>query len=358
MHDIDLLMIPPDIAILDAVARLETSHKRLLLVTAPDRRLLGVLSDSDVRRALLNQVDLQRPVADIMMKTPVTVGPDDPEELMRQIVRDTKIYQVPVVDGDGRVLDVRFVEDLLAPHDARPERVAVVMAGGEGRRLRPLTEDLPKPLLTVGDKPVLFTIIDQLLAADVDRIYITLNYKRHMIRNAVTSVRPYRARVSFIEEEQQLGTAGSLSLLPETPTGPFVVINGDVLTRVAIGEMIRFHELEANAVTVAVKEHKLTIPYGVIDVEGTRVVGLKEKPGLTHFLNTGVYVLDPGMLAHVEPDMPRDMTDLMDAALRTDQRVGCFPVHEYWVDIGGHNDLQQARMDYWGTFAGAAGRRS
>lgn len=343
---LDKLLVPPDLPIINVVDALNAAHKRIILVADPDRRLLGVVTDSNIRRAILARVDFQRPVAEIMITNPATVTTAASDEQILALMESSTLFQIPVVDEAGRVVDVRFIEEVLRHTHEREPKTAVVMAGGLGQRLRPLTDSTPKPLLHIGDRPILFTLLDQLIAAGFDRVWITLNYLGDRIREAVSAEQRYAEVVGFVEETERLGTAGALTLLPEAPSTPLLVTNGDLLMKVALDEMMRFHAHERNAVTVALKEERYVIPYGVAKLDGTRVTSLEEKPEIGFHINTGVYVLEPDLLQGLPAGQALDMPDLIRGALARGRRVGCFPVHEYWQDIGQPAQLERARVDY------------
>lgn len=345
----DLLM-SPETPILEAIEILNAGHKRIALVVDGDLTLLGVVTDSNFRRAILEHLDLSQPVSEIMRRKPVTATPNTTDVELLELMETTTHYQIPVVDGDGRVLDIRFLNDVLNAERQNDVRDAIIMVGGLGTRLYPMTKDTPKPLLPVGGRPLLFTIIDQLLAAGIFRIHLTVNYRSEVVTERVQNEPRYRDHVRFIEESKRLGTAGALSLLKDRPTGPFVVMNGDLLTKVAIDEMVRFHRHERNVMTVALRREKFPIPYGVAEVQGTRILRLVEKPEHTHFINTGVYVMEPYVLDRVPSDTYYDMTTLIGDLLANDLRVGSFPVYEYWLDIGTPSQLEKAREDYDNVF--------
>jgi dTDP-glucose pyrophosphorylase len=344
------LAIAPEVPIIEAVEVLNRAHKRIVLVVDGDARLLGVITDSNIRHAVLDRIDFKRPAADIMVRNPVTVSDAIGEEQVLAIMGQTQIYQIPVLDAAGRICAVHFIDELLRRRGKAEKRVAVVMAGGMGQRLRPLTETTPKPLLEIGGRPILFIVLDHLIASGFDRIFITVNYLADRIRHSVASAGRYRDAVEFIEEDKPLGTAGALALLPERPTAPFLVANADLLMRVAVDEMMRFHEHEKNAITVALKEERYAIPYGVAKLEGTRILGIEEKPEMAFFINAGLYVLDPSVLELIPKGRQFHMTDVVAAAQGKGLRVGCFPVHEYWQDIGFPAQLEQARQDYDALF--------
>lgn len=344
------ICVSSSMALGEALERLDQGHKRILLVVDVELRLLGVVTDSNFRRAMLARIDFSSPLSTIMTAQPVAATLDMGADEVLALMERTHCHEMPVLDRGGRVVRLLLIEDLLAARTRHRERVAVVMAGGLGERLRPLTDATPKPLLPVGDKPILFTLLDRLLIAEFDRIYITVNYKAEAIVDAVSDVARYRSVTQFVREDQRLGTAGALSLLPERPKTPFIVTNADLLTTVAFDEMLRFHERERNLMTVALREELFTLPYGIATLEGTRITGMLEKPTLTHFINAGVYVLDPAVLDRIPADTHVDAPNLVTGLIAEGRRVGSFPVREYWIDIGLPHQLEQARRDYPAMF--------
>lgn len=339
------ILVAPDLPIIEAVEVLNNGHLRIILIVDRENHLLGVVTDSNIRRAILEKIDFRNPIFRIMVTSPVTAKFGTGDEEIQDLMERTGIHEIPLVDADGCIQGLRLVDEIIQKPESG-SKVAVIMAGGLGTRLRPLTDDRPKPLLQVGDKPILFTLLDQLVAAEFDLIYLTLNYKADMIIDAVNEVPYYAERVRYVHEQERLGTAGALSLLPERPSQPFLVLNGDLLTKVGFNELLRFHSFERNLITMALKEERFTIPYGVATVEGTRVVSLKEKPDHLAFINAGVYVVDPVVLDRIEAGKYLDMPDVVDGLISANLRVGSFPIHEYWLDIGQPEQLQAAQAEF------------
>ena len=219
---------------------------------------------------------------------------------------------------------------------------AVILCGGLGTRLRPMTNEVPKPLLDVNGRPMLFILLDQIIGEGFSKIYVSLFYKSEMIVERVRATPRYRSCVEFIVEPKPLGTAGSLSLLPSRPTQPFLVINADLLIEAPLREMLQFHHREGNIITVALKRETLVVPYGVADVSGGRIVGLREKPEFVMDVNTGVYIASPEALDHLQPGTRLDMPDLVNRLLAAREHVGSFPVHEFWLDVGTREHYDRA----------------
>lgn len=336
------IFVTPDLSIKEAVRILNEGHRRIVLVVDGERRLLGVAADSDVRRAILRDVSLDRPVREIMVADPVVGRVGMSEEEIYGIMRARNIFEIPVLDAQGRVAGLTTLEQYLRPEQ---ENEVVIMAGGLGTRLMPLTEHTPKPLLPVGGKPMLFILLDQLLGAGFRRITLTLRYKAEMIQAAVDGEAKYRGLVRYVVEAAPLGTAGSLSLLAPRPVAPFFVMNADLLSTLNFRAMVNYHKEEGSALTLAVRQESYQLPFGLVHSEGGRVLGIQEKPVYSYFANAGVYVLDPAVLDLVPAQTFYDMPELVNAIIKDGGRVGSFPVHEYWLDIGNHEHFQKAQRD-------------
>lgn len=347
------ITIGPALPIREAVQVLNRSgHQIVLIVDPTTQRLVGIVTDYDVRQAILCHIDLSRPISEIMHVDPIIGSATMREDEARALLRSRRIDQLPLVDEAGRVVDIVFDDSFTNLSALTASMVAVVMAGGLGARLHPLTTTTPKPLLHVGDQPILFSLLDQILFEGFGRIYVTVNYKSDMIVDAIRGKAEYRDRVRFVAEEKALGTAGSLSLLPERPKHPFIVLNADLLTNLSLKAMLRLHGRDRNAVTVAIKRETTVIPYGVAELEGSRITAIREKPNHSYFINTGVYVVEPAVLDVIPPDTVMDMPDVVARIIAQGGRVGSFPVHEYWLDIGNHEHYARAQEDYLQVFNG------
>lgn len=346
------ITIRPDISVEEAVHVLNRGDHQIVLVADPEtQRLLGVVTDYDVRQVILRHLDMSRPISEIMHVNPI-VGPADVSDAdAQEILRTRRVSQLPLLDEAGRVVDIVFDDTYVHLSVLTAKSVAVVMAGGLGSRLHPMTETIPKPLLHVGGRPILFSLLDQLLFEGFGRIYVTINYKSDMIVDAVSQQPDYRERIHFISEAKALGTAGSLSLLPERPKHSFAVLNADLLTNLSLKSMLRHHERDQNAVTVAIKRETNVIPYGVAELDGARIIAIREKPNYSYFINTGVYVVEPETLDVIPPDTFMDMPDVVTRMIECGRQVGSFPVHEYWLDIGNYEHYARAQEDYRQVFA-------
>jgi dTDP-glucose pyrophosphorylase len=340
------LSIGPDMPLLMTIERLTKAEYKILLVVAGDGRLRGVVTDYDVRQAILNKFSLETPIGKVIKHNPVVAAESTSERDIIALIRDTRCYQIPILDKGGRPVDVRFHDEFAHLGTHAPERVAVIMAGGFGTRLRPMTEDVPKPLLEVAGRPILFILLDQIISEGFNKIYVTLFYKSQMMVERVRDAARYRDIVEFVIEDEPLGTAGSLSLLPKCPTSPFLIINADLLTEVPLREMLDFHNREQNAVTVALKREHFEVPYGVAEVKEGRITALREKPALAMDVNTGVYIASPDIFERIPPGAKVDMPHLVNELLKDNKRIGSFPIHEFWLDVGTHEHFNQAQIRY------------
>lgn len=336
------ICIPPGLSIRKALRVLNDGHQRIVLIVDEAERLLGVLADADIRRAIIAGLSFELPVSAIMATNPVVAASGAADRDILALMKATTCYELPLVDESRRVLGLKKIDAFVARERSTE---VVIMAGGTGTRLNPLTETIPKPLIPVGGKPILFILLDLVLAAGLTRITLALNYKADLLRQAVAAVPRYAACVRFVEEDDRLGTAGALSLLSPPPAEPFIVVNADLLTTVDFKALLSFHQAGGNQITMAVRDKEFEIPFGVVELQGTRVLHVKEKPVQNFFVNAGLYVLDASVLPLVPYNRFFDMPDLINAAVAVGMPVGIFPIHEYWLDIGRHSELRQANED-------------
>jgi dTDP-glucose pyrophosphorylase len=332
--------VHPDATVRDALAAIDRGALAIALVVRDGGVLLGTVTDGDVRRAILKGASLDASVTTVMNPDPVVASPHEPSEQQLQRMLSRKLRQLPVVDAFGVVVDLRTLDELVQP-EAR-DNLAVIMAGGLGERLRPLTENVPKPMLFVGDQPILARVIRGVARHGFTDIVLSVNFRAELIEGYFQDGSDFGVRLSYVHEPRRLGTAGALTRLPERPTRPFFVLNADLLTDVDYGALMDFHLDEGAALTMCVAAHDTRIAYGVVSLDGTRVAGIVEKPRLTHFINAGIYVLDPRCLDLIPHDAPYDMPTLIDALIARGERVAGFPMREPWIDIGQLHDYQRA----------------
>jgi dTDP-glucose pyrophosphorylase len=332
--------------LVEAVRAIEASRRRIAVVVAGDNRLVGTLTDGDIRRCLLAGGNLETPVSRAMNPKPMVAPSGSSDSYLLDIMRRGNILAVPLVDVAGRFVKLVHLTDL-TPADAENAETnfefAVIMAGGEGMRLRPITENIPKPMVDIGGVPLLERQIRGLAKAGLKRVYLSVNYLGYVIEDYFGAGAGFGIEIHYLKEREKLGTGGALSLLPQRPHEPIIVMNGDILTASDFGSLSEFHRSHEAEVTVAAVDYFVNIPFGVISNEGPYVTGLAEKPSQRFLCNAGIYVVSPSAFELLPHRKPFDMTDLIDACMVKSRRVVVFPVHEYWSDIGTHADLDKVR---------------
>lgn len=349
MTDLAPFLIRPDASIRDAIACIDRNAKGIALVVDDQRHLLASVTDGDIRRAILAKASpdssvnllIERKVDEPFLE-PVTAPVGTTAADLLHLMTTCSLRHIPLVDAEGRVADIAILEELVREYEL--PLTAVVMAGGLGTRLRPLTDETPKPMLPVGGKPVLEHIVEALRSCGIRRVNLTTHFRPEVISDHFGDGREFGIEISYVHEDEPLGTAGALSLL-EHSNDPLLVMNGDILTRVDFRAMLEFHRQHEAAMTLAVKEQEFHLPFGVVRAEAERVLGIEEKPVLHEFINAGIYLLDPSARAHVPKGSPFDMPQLVEALIAAGRRVVGFPVHEYWVDIGHAVSYEQAGHD-------------
>lgn len=321
---------------------------QIALVVDDQGRLLGTVTDGDIRRAILRGISLDESTDKIMNAKPIHAKMGEDAEEILNIMRRTNLRRIPVLDCDDVVMDLALLDDLIQPRHM--ENRVVLMVGGLGSRLRPLTEHIPKPLLKIGNKPLLETIIENFRGQGFRHFILSVNYKGEMIKEHFRDGSDWDVEIEYIEETKRMGTAGSLSLLSARPDKPIVVMNGDLLTKVNFHHLLSFHQEHKAKATMCVREYDFEVPYGVVKLDDHRIVGLEEKPVHSFFVNAGIYVLEPDVLDHIEKGEFFDMTTLFQRLVAEGQETTVFPIREYWMDIGRIDDFEQAKAEFSGIF--------
>ncbi len=335
-------------SIVDAIKVIDAGRLQAVLILDGEGILKGIITDGDVRRGLLRGVDLNAPVSEIMNQHPVVVSENEPREAALSRLRKLGTKHLPVVDECGKLLALEVVQ--FAEFDLGAPEVAVLMAGGVGKRLLPITESIPKPLVLVGDCPILEIIIRNLLEQGIRRFYISVNYKADMIEDYFGTGEKWGIQISYLREQKKLGTAGALGLISERPQMPFLVMNGDIVTSVNLRQLFDYHDSMGAMATVGAFAHEYQIPYGVLEMEDGRVTGIHEKPIVRKYVSGGVYALSPPVLEFVHANEQLDMPNLIERLVGGGMRVTAFPIREYWIDIGRHGDLKRACDDIRSVF--------
>ncbi|WP_080578408.1 nucleotidyltransferase family protein [Sinorhizobium fredii] len=331
--------------VIDAIKVIDAAAMQIALYVDGDKRLVGVVTDGDIRRAILRGTQLHDPVSQVLNYQPLVAREGmSMHELAQLICGKSRILRLPVVDGAGKVVGLYRAEEI-APQ-AAGEWPVILMAGGLGSRLRPYTDSMPKPMLEVGGRPILEQIILQFKSHGFHRFYLSVNYMAEVIKSHFGDGSNLGVEVSYLEEVERMGTAGSLRLLPTEPDSPFFVMNGDLLTTTDFSMLMQYH-LDCGAeATMCLREYTVEVPYGVIQHEEGRLTGFQEKPKHQHFVNAGIYVLNPSVLSHVPAEGYFDMPSLFDKLMAEDPAgATVYPLREYWCDIGRIEDLERARND-------------
>lgn len=343
-------MLPVDATIGQAIANLDQVAVKIIMVVNANGLLEGTISDGDIRRGLLKGLDLGSPITDVIHRNALVVSPNMERETVMQLMVANKIQQIPVVDDQRHVVGLHLWDQITTPQ-ARPNMM-VIMAGGKGTRLRPHTEHCPKPMLPVGDKPMLEHIIDRAMSHGFNHFMLAIHYLGHMVEDYFGNGAKMNARIEYIREQAPLGTAGALSLLTRQPEAPFVVTNGDVLTDINYADLLDFHIRQQAAATMAVRTHELQHPFGVVHTKGLDIVGFEEKPVARTHINAGVYVLAPAALNVLRANEHCDMPTLFERLQVNGERTVAYPMHEPWLDVGRMEDFKRAQDEVAGTHRG------
>jgi dTDP-glucose pyrophosphorylase/CBS domain-containing protein len=332
--------ISAETPISEAIARLNDAGTGALVLCDADGKLRGLVADGDIRRAVIRRIPLSEPCGSIATFQPVCAQQPISAQEALHLMNERDIHQLPLVDNEGRIVDFLLRKDLIpqSQHDLQ----AVVMAGGYGKRLLPLTEKVPKPMLPVGERPLLELIIQQLRRAGIHDVNLTTHYLPDSISGHFGNGEHFGVRLNYSQEVNPLGTAGGLRLMPR-PQGPFLVINGDILTGVPFQQMLQYHRAHGAMLTVGVRKYEFQVPFGVVECDDVRITRIEEKPCHSYFINAGTYLLEPAAWDRIPKDGQFDMTDLIRVLLDAGETVVGFPIMEYWIDVGRHEDYVKAQ---------------
>lgn len=335
-------ILPANATIQQAIRNLDQVAIKIVLVVNEAGELEGTISDGDIRRGLLKGMDLNSPITSVIHRNALVVPPEMGHEMVMQLMVANKIQQIPVVDEHRHVIGLHLWDEITTP----PTRsnLMVIMAGGMGTRLRPHTENCPKPLLPVAGKPMLEHIVGRAKLEGFTHFVLAIHYLGHMVEDYFGNGGRLGVRIDYLREQSPLGTAGALGLLNPRPEVPFVVTNGDVITDIRYGELLDFHIRHNAAATMAVRVHEWQHPFGVVQTRGVDIVGFEEKPVARSHINAGVYVLAPDALSVLNADAHCDMPTLFERLQAKANRTVAYPMHEPWLDVGRPDDLAAARL--------------
>lgn len=328
----------------EAIKRIDASSLQVALVLSPEGVLRGVITDGDVRRGLLRGLGMASPVTEVMNSQPTVARIGTARDQLLVDMRRRSIRHLPLVDETGKVVGLATESDLTGSF--KRDNWVVLMAGGLGSRLAPLTDDCPKPMLPVGNKPLLETILEKFLDHGFHRFYISVNYMADVVKNHFGDGSKWNAEIVYLHEAQRLGTAGALSLMPALPDKPVIVMNGDLLTKINFQQLLDFHEQHSASATMGVREYEFQVPYGVVSSDGHRITAIDEKPVQRFYVNGGVYAIGPDALAMIPSGEFFDMPTLFSRLIQQGRETAVFPIREYWLDIGHLADYQRANGEY------------
>lgn len=322
---------------------IDETSLQFAVVVDEDNHLLGTVTDGDIRRGILRGEGLEVPINLIMNPNPFSAKYGLKTNTYKQLMKSKNLKQLPIVNGQNQVVDILFIDHLETPTN---KNQVILMLGGLGKRLRPLTNDIPKPMLKVGNKPIVESIIEGFKQYGYTNFIFSVNYKKEVIQDYFQNGNIMGISIDYIEEKKRMGTAGALSLLENRPTEPFFVMNGDLLTQVNFDQLMQFHQEQNAVATMCVREYEYQVPYGVIETDGVELISIKEKPIHRSFVNAGIYVLSPEVFEYIPVDTFYDMPSLFEALINQGKKTSVFPIHEYWLDIGRVDDFNRANEQY------------
>lgn len=344
MRNWESILVDPELSLRDALEKIDKAGTRMVLVVDANRRLLGTLSDGDVRRGLLRGLALTDKVAQSMHLNPIVARSSEDIQAIVASMRSRGVYQMPIVDPQGIVVGLQTIDDLLTT--PKRDNWVVIMAGGRGTRLAELTSETPKPMLKVGSRPLLETIISSFAQQGFQRVVLAVGYRAGQIEEHFGNGASFGVDISYLREDRPLGTAGALSLLTEQPTLPLVVTNADLLTKENYGHMLDRHVESKADGTMAVRTYDMQVPFGVVREGDTGIEAIEEKPVQSFVVNAGMYVLSPSSLDLIPKDTAFDMPSLFDAMMRQGMKTRCHHIDGYWLDIGRMADYERANIDF------------
>ena len=347
MYKIDEIKINQNASIKEALKVIDKGAIKVAVVLSDDGLLLGMLNDGDIRRALLKGMSLGDSIAGIINKHPVVANINDTKERILELANEKKLHQIPII-SNGKLVGIQDIREFLAPKN-KPNKV-ILMVGGLGTRLRPLTNDVPKPMLDVGNKPILHTIVENFAKYGYTDIIMCVNYKSEIIKEYFGNGDKFGVKIEYVLESQRMGTAGALSLLQKRPKDDFFVMNGDLLTNVNFEYLHEYHKDSNALASICIRKYEMQVPYGVVNVRANKVTSIEEKPTQSFFVSAGIYMFSPIVLDFIPKGVFYDMPTLFSELLKHDFPIHPFPIREYWLDIGRMDEYRRANDEYEGVF--------
>jgi dTDP-glucose pyrophosphorylase len=346
--DIKDIIVYKSTSIIEVLKIIDKSTKQLALVVDDNDKLIGTINDGDIRRAMLNDIPLTNSIENIYFKTPTVVDINTSKQEIINICTIKKIHQIPIVDNNGNIIGLEVLDELIKK-DTKTNKV-VLMVGGLGTRLRPLTNKTPKPMLHVGGKPILQTIVERFANYGFINIIMCVNYKSNIIQDYFGNGEKFGVNIEYVLEDKRMGTAGALSLVKDKLNDPFFVMNGDLLTNINFEHMMDYHQVNNSSATMGVREYDFQVPYGVVNIDDGNIKSIEEKPVHKFFVSGGVYILNNNILNFIPEDEFFDMPTLFENIIDNNMKSISFPIREYWLDIGRVEEFEKANNEYHEIF--------
>jgi dTDP-glucose pyrophosphorylase len=343
--NVSRLFIYKNYSIRKTIEVIDSGARGIALLVDKCGKLIGTVTDGDIRRAILKGISLENSVENIVHYEPISVNKNIRREQIKDIFIKKAVKDIPIVDDDNRVIDLVTINDILIPKGKK--NPVVIMAGGLGTRLRDLTKEIPKPMLKVGNDPILQHIINNFKQYGYNKILLSVNYKSEIIENYFQDGIAYGVKIEYIRENKRLGTAGGIKLAEDYLDEPFFVINGDIFTNLNVENMMEFHMKNNYDITIGTRKHSFQIPYGVVKTNGSNVVALEEKPTIEYLINGGVYCLNPDLIDFIPDNKYFEITDLIDICIKNGKKVGSYEIMDYWMDIGRIEDYNKVNKDLY-----------
>ena len=344
MYDWEKTILKKCATMQEAIQVLNNESLRIVLVVDDNQKLVGTITDGDIRRGLLRHLTINSALSEFMFTQPTVASVTDDHNQILLKMQELGLLHFPIVDECGKVVGLEYIHHIL--EKKRSDNPVILMAGGYGKRLRPLTEHTPKVMLNVGSKPILETILEQFIDAGFHNFYISIYFKAEILQAHFGDGSDWGVSINYIHEEKPLGTAGALGLLPKEGFDlPIIVMNGDLLTKVDFQELLSFHLENGGDATMCVREYDFQVPYGVIQAEEHRITSIVEKPVHKFYINAGIYVLNPDALNTIDGKSYLDMPHLLSEKINGNRQVNMFPLHEYWLDVGQVDEFEKAQLD-------------
>jgi len=340
----------PEESILRAMELIERSQAKIALVVDEKNKLAGSATDGDLRRGLMRGCTLQSPIKEVMHTAPYSLPVSTSREQILDMMYSMDVKQIPLLNADGSIAGIAIKDRLSGLKQAPRSNHVVIMAGGKGKRLLPITSDIPKPMVEINGRPMLEWIVQRFQQQGFTRFTFAINYLGHMIEDYFGNGTRFNCQIDYLREQEFMGTAGALSLLDKSLSEPLLVINGDILAAINYGEMLDQHTATGSMATLCARQYRVEVPYGVIQTKEGFLDSIVEKPVYEELISAGVYALSPEALSYVPKGRVTDMPTLLHALVQDKKKVGVFTLRDEWMDIGRHDDLERARL----AFAGKA----